>query len=583
MKESRTILHAKNVKSFHRQILKWITHHKEIESDLRNSQEFFQKVLENTTNAIFLIDLNGNFTFLNKASAKISGYKLDELMGKHFSILFNKSSMTNAKSRFNKIVLTGGNISQVETHIVRKDGSKRFITFSLAAIYQKDNIASIVGTAEDITRHKYAENLLQQQAVEYEALSHISRALIQAESEEIIYDQIPKIISNFFGFEIVSIELYDSEKDEIIFMGSTGLEFVDKTTFSESTKCTVSGDVIKNGKAIVLENVTNNDKYEFNLLRKLDIKTFACFPLKIKETVIGTLCLAGKKKVCIHGSMRIILQTIADTIAQAIKGKHAETKIKEYQHDLEELVNERTEELEATQEKLIHAAKLSAVGKLSASIAHEFNNPICGIRNVLERINDRISDCAKIDETHKELTVLAIKECNRIVDLIRKLQDFHRPSSGIITKMNIHNAIDEIILLSQKKLNERNIVLTKHYAKNVPKIESVADQIKQVILNLVQNAEEAISKKRGKITITTEKVNSSIQIHITDNGIGIPQQHIDTVFEPFFTTKSAVKGTGLGLSISYGIIKKHGGSIELNSLSGKGTTFTIILPIKTRY
>ena len=254
-------------------------------------------------------------------------------------------------------------------------------------------------------------------------------------------------------------------------------------------------------------------------------------------------------------------------------------ELKEYQNNLEELVITRTAELKSANEQVVHAEKLSAIGKLSASIAHEFNNPICGIRNVLESLSN-ITPGKTIDETRKELITLAIKECTRMATLIEKLHDFHRPSTGVFSLMNIHTAINDILIISKKQLEDRKITIEKHFAGNIPLVKVVQDQINQVLLNLIQNADEAMSEKGGKITINTECKGSNVFIHIKDTGSGISPQFMSTIFEPFFTTKPEVKGTGLGLSISYGIIKKHNGDIKVESETGKSTTFTIVLPLK---
>jgi PAS domain S-box-containing protein len=238
--------------------------------------------------------------------------------------------------------------------------------------------------------------------------------------------------------------------------------------------------------------------------------------------------------------------------------------------------NKKTEEkLEKTREKLIHAEKLSASGKLAASIAHEFNNPIYGIRNVLEMINEEVP----MDRTHQKFVSLAVKECNRIKDLILRLQEFHRPTSGNKEFVDVHEIIDETIIWVKKRLEQKNIVLETHYCKNLPRVALVSDQLKQVLLNLIQNAEEALPETDGKIKILTEDSSSFIKIAICDNGIGIEPGKIKNIFDPFFTTKSEVKGTGLGLSVSYGIIKSHGGDIKVTSEKAKGTKFIITLPI----
>lgn len=248
-------------------------------------------------------------------------------------------------------------------------------------------------------------------------------------------------------------------------------------------------------------------------------------------------------------------------------------KLEKYYLFLEEKVKERTRELNVANEKVVHGEKLSAIGKLSASIAHEFNNPIFGIRNALEIVAEN-----DLDEDTSDIVRIAIKECNRMAGLIRNLQDFNRPSSGVLSLVNIHAIIDDMLILTKKKLKERGITVEKHYADSLPLINAVHDQVAQVFLNLIQNADDSIVDGNGKITITTDCDNSKVLVHIKDTGGGIPQQSMSTIFEPFFTTKPALKGTGLGLSVCHGIVKKFGGDIKVDSQVGKETTFTVTLP-----
>ena len=150
----------------------------------------------------------------------------------------------------------------------------------------------------------------------------------------------------------------------------------------------------------------------------------------------------------------------------------------------------------------------------------------------------------------------------------------------IITEVNLHAILDSILLISKKELHNRQIKIVKKYAEHIPPLKAVNDQLKQVFLNLLSNAAQAC-KREGMITITTETIGmENIAIHFEDNGTGIPSENLPHIFEPFFTTKPELKGIGLGLSVSYGIIKKHGGHIEVKSEYGKGSTFTVLLPIK---
>jgi signal transduction histidine kinase len=185
-----------------------------------------------------------------------------------------------------------------------------------------------------------------------------------------------------------------------------------------------------------------------------------------------------------------------------------------------------------------------------------------------------------MDNNNKRFVQLAIQECDRVAMLIRKILDFHGPSTDEKEWIDVHESIDDMTLLIQKKFSVRDIHMVKEYAADMPRIEAVPDQFMQVILNILQNAEEAIPEGGGRITITTSATNGEVQIKIKDTGTGIPTQVMKNIFDPFFTTKPSVKGTGLGLSVTYGIIKKHKGEILVDSLPGRGTTFTICFPVK---
>ena len=255
--------------------------------------------------------------------------------------------------------------------------------------------------------------------------------------------------------------------------------------------------------------------------------------------------------------------------------KYAEENLQDTHDKLEQRVAERSEALEKTYNQLLHAEKLSAIGKLSASIAHEFNNPIFGIRNVLDGLRKRLS----LDEKNRDLVNLAIKECDRVAKLTQDLQSFNRPTSGLMTLLDVHEAIEDMLLLVKKDFSQKNIRVKKYFAGDLPPIQAIADQIKQVMLNMLNNAGASMPAEGGVITITTVNQVDQIAIQIADTGTGIEAEDMDRIFEPFFSTKPAVKGTGLGLSVSYGIIKRHGGRIEVASSQGKGTTFTVLLPV----
>ena len=254
--------------------------------------------------------------------------------------------------------------------------------------------------------------------------------------------------------------------------------------------------------------------------------------------------------------------------------KQAEEELKTINNELERRVEERTRELQETQLQFLHAEKLSAIGKLSASIAHEFNNPLQGIMSVLKGLKKR----AILEEEDKELLNAAIDESDRIKKLIRSLQEFNRPSSCRKVVMDVHTSIDSLLLLHKSDFKNKRISVEQHYAERLPQIMAIPDQIKQVLLNLLTNAADACQELGGIITICTWQEGERVAISIKDTGVGIQPEQLDLIFQPFYTTKSEVKGTGLGLSICLGIVKNHQGEFRVESKPGQGSTFTLLLP-----
>lgn len=239
---------------------------------------------------------------------------------------------------------------------------------------------------------------------------------------------------------------------------------------------------------------------------------------------------------------------------------------------------EAEQKLEQTRQQLLHSEKLGAIGRLSACIAHEFNNPLHGVMNVVNSIRKYES----LSEEYQELADIALQECHRMKFLIKELQQFNRPSSGKKELFDIHQSIDSILLFHKKQFKNKKARIEKKFEASLPLIWAIPDQIKQVLVNLFNNAADAMPEEGGTVTISTTLQEDKLSIKIKDTGTGIHPDHIKNIFEPFFTTKAAVKGTGLGLPVSYGIVKSHGGDISVESKPGQGSTFTITLPVDTR-
>ena len=252
-----------------------------------------------------------------------------------------------------------------------------------------------------------------------------------------------------------------------------------------------------------------------------------------------------------------------------------QAELKAVNDQLEQRVEERTLELQETQKQYLHAEKLAAIGKLSASIAHEFNNPLQGIFSILKGLQKR----AVLEEEDRQLLDAAITEGDRVKELIRSLQEFNRPSSGRMVIMDVHQSLNSILLLHKSDFKGKRISVVLDYAEHLPQVLAVPDQIKQVFLNLLANAADACQLPGGVITVRTWQEGERVAVAIQDTGIGIKAEEMGLIFQPFYTTKPEIKGTGLGLSVSHGIIAHHQGEIQVVSQPNHGSTFTVLLPV----
>jgi two-component system NtrC family sensor kinase len=261
--------------------------------------------------------------------------------------------------------------------------------------------------------------------------------------------------------------------------------------------------------------------------------------------------------------------------------------LKRSMHELQELVGtleqkvaERTKELRAAEAEVAQGEKLASIGLLASGIAHELNNPLTGVLTFTSLLRKKMP----AGSTDAEDLDLVIQETKRCASIIRRLLDFARekvPTNGFVA---MNPLIEEVVRFVDRPASLHNVEIVTHLEPNLPQVWGDADLIKQVVLNIMVNATQAIERE-GKIVIETRRVDGKdpgappmVEFSIRDNGCGIPQANLQRIFDPFFTTKEVGRGTGLGLSVSYGIVKAHGGTIKVDSVVGEGSTFRVQLP-----
>jgi PAS domain S-box-containing protein len=252
---------------------------------------------------------------------------------------------------------------------------------------------------------------------------------------------------------------------------------------------------------------------------------------------------------------------------------------------LEQMVEERTRELKETHNKLLHQDKMASLGKLSASVVHEINNPIAGILNLI-MLQKRIIQEGSVKQ--KEIgdfsTYLSLMETEtrRISQIVSNLLAFSRQSKMEMRSLNINKLIEKTLLLSSNLLKINGVKVEKRLDPNLPDLVGSEDQLQQVFMNFISNAAEVMETNGGGLLSIKTKhslQDGKIIIIFRDTGAGIPSENLSRLFEPFFTTKRKGKGVGLGLSVAYGIVQEHGGAIDVKSKVGKGTTFKIEFPM----
>jgi signal transduction histidine kinase len=270
-----------------------------------------------------------------------------------------------------------------------------------------------------------------------------------------------------------------------------------------------------------------------------------------------------------------LLNSMATAVAMALENAR-----------LYEEVRDAAEELAASQAQLIQSAKLAATGNLAASIAHEINNPLQAVQSCVYLLSDSVL----LDDPNRPYLDIAQEELERIARIVGQMVDFYRPAKEGREPADVNQLLESVLALVHKRIQQSEVELRANLDADLPQVVVTADHIKQVFLNIVLNALDAMPDG-GELVVTTRPVvvteralpllpeTQQVEVQFADTGSGIAGEDLPRIFDPFFTRK--VKGTGLGLSISYDIVERHGGTIEVESTPGQGTVFTIRLPVRS--
>ncbi|MEI6775502.1 MAG: ATP-binding protein [Chloroflexales bacterium] len=304
-------------------------------------------------------------------------------------------------------------------------------------------------------------------------------------------------------------------------------------------------------------------------------------PLRVETQRFGALVLYGGVNAHLYHPRDLpFVQALANLAAVAIDELSQRARAADLQRDLiltQSLHAEAQARLNAAQAQLLQSAKLAAVGELSASVAHEINNPLYAARNSLYLVEQDLAP----DAPQRAFLTIAQQELGRIARIITRMRDFYRPARTELASTNINSLLRDTLELVQTHLRHGHINATADLSVEIPPIIAHADQLRQVFLNIILNACDAMPdggdlRVKTRILHARNEAPITIGVDICDTGFGIPLEHRPHLFEPFYTTKA--HGTGLGLAISAHIVTQHGGRILVESELHQGTTFSVLLP-----
>jgi len=499
-------------------ILKDITERKRAEETLQESEMKYRALFEYANDPIFLLDLMGYHIAVNEKAADMLGYSIEELIGKSIKDIVASQEYEEAIDKL-KCLLEGKIFSPYERIFRKKDGTEFPVEINVSLVFDPQKKPLFVQSiVRDITERKKAEEALR------DSEEKISTILKKS--------PIPTAVGGSDG----SIISFNEALETLI--GYKRSEINDTTDWAKK----------------LYPNKKYREFVEKNIKQALIGDKQGC-------TEFTITCKDGSIKVVdFHTSFfkdGLVIQMVDIT----------ERKKTE-------------EEKERLQAQLIHSEKMAGIGTLTGGIAHEFNNLLQIMSGHAE-----FAQRTKKPEDMEEALEIVGNTSDRVSKIIKDLLSFSRREPLERKHCHIAELVEFVLSMTEEQLKKHNIKVVREYRKTL-KVEVNKGELQQVFLNMVTNARDAMLPKGGRLAIKVKKVKDNVEVSFADTGIGIESENLSKVFEPFYTTKGAVggdtriQGIGLGLSVSYGIVERHGGTIEVESKVGKGTTFTIRLPAK---
>lgn len=559
-----------------------INEHIKNQQKVAEKERYYRSLIENSSDIISIIDVNGNYQYLSPSFEKQFGFFAMDLIGEKAFEFVHSEDKEEVIALFNKVKKIPGWQLMIEKpyRMPDKTGNWRYLESAVHNLVEDLIIKGVVINTRIVDDKVLSQRKLKEKEKYYRSLIENSMDLISVRDANAVITYCSPSTRHILGFE----------EEELI--GTTGFHLIHPDDKLAAEKDWAYMMAHPNEVIRIVQRVQRKDgSWIF-----------------IEARAINLLHVEG-------------VRGVVSNFSDITQRKEAEMIQKKYEHTLEKEVASKTlqlkeqnrelgqalNRLKSTQAQLVNAEKMASLGQLTAGIAHEINNPINfvsgniyplktdfqDLKEVLgkyQAIADSDDKLAAIEEAEKlaedvdisylyeemEALIEGIEEgANRTRNIVVGLRNFSRLDEDSAKPADIHSGLDATLVLLKNKTKNR-IKIVRNYDDSIGEIECYPGKLNQVFMNLLSNAIEAIQDK-GIITITTENQDEHILVKIKDSGLGMTNEVQERIFEPFFTTKDVGQGIGLGLSITYGIIEQHNGKIFVNSELGKGSEFVIVL------
>ena len=562
-----------------------------MEQQLRSSEARFRSLIENASDTIVVLNEQGEITYTSPSALRALGYKPADCVNRHISEFVFEDDRRSIADWLHQVQQQPGiAIPVAECRVRRGDGA--YLTFAavITNLLNDPAVRGIVVNAHDITRRKQAEEALERvleaekrHAQELATLYSASHLMSSSLDLNQVLSSVISEVRHLLNAEGVSVLLNEGKELVFAVASGPGSEALPGTRMPATAG--VAGAVFQSQTSARVTDTQHDPRFysAIDQMTGLVTRSLLAVPLIANGVAIGVIESIKNSVGAFQDSDLALLEGIAGSAGIAIENAR-----------LYEAQREQNRRLQESQRQLVQAEKMAALGRLTASFAHEINNPLQAIEGCLSLIGEELDDL-NTNSQEREANIrhdlaITLAEVERIATLVRQLHEFYRPLSGTAAAADLHAALDNVLHLIHRSVEDNHVRVELHFAAagvlQRPMVGASPDQLQQVFLNLVTNA-IASMPQGGVLHIRTApdvivQLNDkgrrpAIRVEFADTGPGIAPDKLAYVFEPFYMSNS--NGSGIGLSICYDLVKSIGGVITANSQIGVGTTFTVVLPL----